>query len=74
MLHDPEARHLRQVPAQLSERLAIALEKPVEQDPPIRIGESPEDRRRRFSHVATLCDSIVTCQGRHNPPCVKNGW
>ena len=34
VLHDPEARHLRQVLAQLTERLAIALEEPVEQDPP----------------------------------------
>ena len=39
-----------QVPAQLPERLAIALEEPVEQDPPIGIGEGPEDRRRRFGH------------------------
>ena len=50
VLHDPEPRHLRQVLAQLPERLAIALEEPIEQFSPIRIGEGPEDRRRRFGH------------------------
>ena len=51
VLHDPEPRHPRQVPAQLAERLAIALEEPVEQDPPIRIGERPEDRDRVVRHA-----------------------
>ena len=45
VLHDPEARHLRQVPAQLTERLAIALVKPVEQHAAIGIAECPEDHR-----------------------------
>ena len=35
VLHDPEPRHLRQVLAQLPKRLAIALEEPIEQLPPI---------------------------------------
>ena len=64
VLHDPEARHVRQVPAQLPKRLAIALEEPVEQHPPIGIGQCPEDRRRRFGHERMLCDHMVTCQGR----------
>ena len=50
VFHDPEPRHLRQVLAQLTERLAIALEEPIEEFPPMRIGEGPEDRRRRFRH------------------------
>ena len=64
VFHDPEPRHLRQVPAQLPERLAIALEEPIEQSLPIDIGKGPEDRRRRFGHARpTICDSMVTCQG-----------
>ena len=35
-----------------AERLAIALEEPVEQDPPIRIGEGPEDRNGVVRHAA----------------------
>ena len=37
--------------AQLTERLAIALEEPVEQHPPIGIGERPEDRCHGVRHV-----------------------
>ena len=44
MLHDPEARHAGQVLAQLAERLAIALEEPVEQHSPTGVGERPEHR------------------------------
>ncbi len=54
VLHDPEARHVRQVLAQLPERLAIALEEPIEQDPPIGIGEGPEGRR----HGGPSCGSL----------------
>jgi hypothetical protein len=50
MLHDPESRHRREGLAQLAERLAIALEEPVEEDPPIRIGECPEDGGRVIRH------------------------
>jgi hypothetical protein len=50
VLHDPEAGHHGQVPAQLTERLAIALEEPVEQDPTIGIAESPEDGRHGVRH------------------------
>jgi hypothetical protein len=50
MLHDPEARHPRQVHAQLTERLAIALEELVEQDPPTWVGERPEDRSHVIRH------------------------
>ena len=56
VLHDPEPRHPGQVLAQLAERLAIALEEPVEQDPPIRIGEGPEDRNGVVRHAATIGD------------------
>ena len=35
---------------QLTERLAIALEEPIEQDPPTRIGECPEDRGHVVRH------------------------
>ena len=50
VLHDPEARHPRQVHAQLTERLAIALEELVEQDPPTWVGERPEDRSHVIRH------------------------
>ena len=52
MLHDPEARHRGQVHAQLTERLAIALEELVEQDPPTGVGERPEDRSHVIRHAA----------------------
>ena len=52
VLHDPEPRHRGQVPAQLTERLAIALEEPVEQDPPTGVGERPEDRSHVVRHAA----------------------
>ena len=47
-----------QVLAQLPERLAIALEEPVEQDPPIGIGECPEDRRHGIRHAGRLYVTI----------------
>jgi hypothetical protein len=50
MLHDPEARHRGQRLAQLTERLAIALEEPVEEDPPIAVGECPKDRGHVIRH------------------------
>ena len=52
VLHDPEARHRGQVHAQLTERLAIALEELVEQDPPTGVGERPEDRSHVIRHAA----------------------
>jgi hypothetical protein len=45
--HDAEPRHRRQVRAQLAERLAIALEEPVEEQAPARVAEGPERRRHR---------------------------
>jgi hypothetical protein len=42
--HHPEPRHLRQVRAQLTERLAIALEEPIQQEPAARVAQRPEDR------------------------------
>ena len=41
--HDPKASHLRKVCLELEERLAIALEKPVQQEPPAGVGEGLED-------------------------------
>ena len=52
MLHDPEPRHRRQIPAQLAERLAIALEEPVEQLPPAWVGERPKDGGHVIRHAA----------------------
>ena len=52
VLHDPEPRHLRQRLAQLAERLAIALEEPIEEHPSTRVGEGPEDRGHVIRHVA----------------------
>ena len=40
-----------QVLAQLAERLAIALEEPVEQHPPTWVGERPEDRGHVVRHT-----------------------
>ena len=50
VLHDPEPRHLGKCRAQLTERLAIALEEPVEQDPPTRVGEGPKDGGHVIRH------------------------
>jgi hypothetical protein len=49
--HYTESRHLRQVAAQLPERLAIALEEAVQQKPATRIAQRPEDQSHRV-HVA----------------------
>ena len=46
--HDPEAGHRRQVGAQLSERLAIALEQPIEKEPPARVAKRPKRRCHRI--------------------------
>jgi hypothetical protein len=35
------------VGAQLAERLAIALEEPIEKEPPARVGKRPKGRCRR---------------------------
>jgi hypothetical protein len=50
VLHDPETCHARQRLAQLAERLAIALEESIEEDPPIAVGECPKDRGHVFRH------------------------
>ena len=42
VLHDAEPRHLRQGRLQLSQRLAITLEEPVEQRPAAGVGQRPE--------------------------------
>ena len=42
VLHHAESGHGRQGRAELSERLAVSEEEAVEQEPPTRIGESPE--------------------------------
>jgi hypothetical protein len=46
----PEPRHPRQRLAQLAERLAIAFEEPIEEDPPIAVGECPKDRGHVIRH------------------------
>jgi hypothetical protein len=51
VLHHPETGHLGQVLAQLSQRLAIALEEPIEQDPPTRVGERSKDRCHGIRHA-----------------------
>ena len=51
VLHDPEPGHPGQVRAQLPERLAIALEEPVEEHPPTGVGQRPEDRRHVVRHA-----------------------
>ena len=50
VLHDPEPGHPGQRLAQLAERLAIALEEPIEEDPPTRVAECPEDRSHVVRH------------------------
>jgi hypothetical protein len=47
MAHDPEPGHRRQVLAQLPERLAIALEQPIEEQAPAPVTECPEHWRQR---------------------------
>ena len=42
VLHDAEPGHRRQGRLELSGRLAITLEEPVEQRPPAGIGQRPE--------------------------------
>jgi len=44
MLHDAEAGHLRQCRLQRLQRLAVALEEPIEEDPPTGVGQRPEGR------------------------------
>ena len=41
---------------QLAERLAIALEEPIQEQPSTRVGQRPERRGRRVVHVWMLCD------------------
>jgi hypothetical protein len=41
--HDPKARHLRQVRLELEERLAVALEELIQQQPPAAVGNGPEN-------------------------------
>ena len=63
MAHDAEPGHRRQVRAQLAERLAVALEQPVEEEAPARVAERPEVGAIGSSVMpATLCDYLVTCQ------------
>ena len=42
VLHDAEPRHLRQRRLEVSQRLAITLEEPVEQRPPAGVGQRAE--------------------------------
>jgi len=52
MPHDPESGHRRKVVAQLAERLAIALEEPIEKEPPARVAKRPKRRCHRVvAHV-----------------------
>ena len=44
VLHDAEAGHSRQGRLQLLQRLAVALEEPIEEDPPVDVGQRPEGR------------------------------
>ena len=53
MAHDAEPGHPRQRRRQLAERLSVAIEQPVEEQPPARIAESPEDRRH-VVHAANM--------------------
>ena len=50
VLHDAEPRHPGQVLAQLSKRLAIALEESIEEQSPPGIGQGSEDRCHRVGH------------------------
>ena len=52
VLHDPEPRHRGERLAQLTERLAIALEEPIEQDPTTGVAEGPKDRGHVVCHAA----------------------
>lgn len=51
VLHDAEAGHLRQCLDELAEGLAVLLAKPIQQRPPMRIGEGPECRLQLFHHA-----------------------
>src|SRR4029078_1470362 len=57
--HDADPGHRRQVPAELAEGLAIALEQSIEQEPPTRIAQGPEDLPH-LRHPGTTCDSYIT--------------
>ena len=54
VLHDPEPRHVGQRLAQLAERLAIALEESIEEDPPTWVGECPKDRGHVVRHAGDV--------------------
>ena len=69
VLHHAEARHL-QVGLELPERAAVALEEPVEQEAPRRIGERLEDPV--VVHARIICDQMVTCQVYRTGP--GDGW
>src|SRR5438132_10660346 len=58
MLHHAESGHLRQRCLELGERVAISIEEPVEEEPPVRVAERLEDR----FHAPILRDYSVTCQ------------
>src|SRR4051794_23487009 len=60
MLHHAEAGHL-ELRLELRERAAVALEEPVEQVAPRRVGESLEDAVV-VVHLEILRDQKVTCQ------------
>ena len=59
VLHHAEPGHARQRRLELSQRLAITLEEPVQQRPPIGLGQRPE---HLVVHARTIGDQIVTCQ------------
>ena len=61
VLHGAEAGHL-QLGLELRERAAVALEEPIEEEAPSRVGESLEDRV--VVHARIIRDQMVTCQGR----------
>jgi hypothetical protein len=45
MAHDSEPGHPGKSRRELAERLSVAIEQPVEEQPPARIAERPEDGR-----------------------------
>ena len=60
VLHDPEPRHLRQVLAQLPERLAIALEEPVEQS-----RRFASARARKIGAIGSVTAGLYVTQWSH---------
>ena len=54
VLHDPEAGHVGQPGRELAERLAIALEEPIQEQASTRVGQRPERRSRRVVHVTEI--------------------